>query len=336
MAPITRSQSVPAKAPTTAKTNAFEEEYERVCVLGSGGEGTTVLCRHKTSSRKVVAKMVRHSAPGKLPREAEILKDIRPNDHIVSYFGVFNEAPSPSEATILLEDCRGGDLQALQWEFELNDECIPEPFIRHVFLQLSQALAFLHSGDGTSDPDRRPLVHRDIKPANVLLLEKYVPGGPFPSIKLADFGHAAYFTPDQDEKAYAFTGGSRDWQPPERPVATPAGDVWSVGAIVHSLALGRPPIADVNKFRDAHSNAKEIDRDNPRYFRDVLPREVTPICAVEGKEYAGTFGDHACSNTLNSWMMQALARHPKDRMSSLKLSILLGVEVSSGRVVDNS
>ncbi|KAJ9660140.1 hypothetical protein H2201_007047 [Coniosporium apollinis] len=331
MPPIRRSQSVSTKTLTTAKTNPLDEEYEKICVLNAGGEGTTVLCRHKTSSRNVVAKMVRHSAPRKLPREAEILRDIQPNDHIVSYLGVFNQAPSPSEATILLEDCRGGDLQALQWEFEANDESIPEPFIWHVFLQLSQALEFPYSGDGTSDLEKRPLIHRDIKPANVLLVEKFVPGQPYPAIKLADFGLAAYHTPGQDDKAYVFTGGTRDWQPPERPVATPAGDVWSVGAIVHSLALGRPPIADVNEFRDAHPDARGIEWKNPRYFRDNLPREVTQICALGGKQYAGTFGDHAYSKSLNSWMLQALARHPKDRMSSLELSVLLGVEIGSGR-----
>ncbi|KAJ9664911.1 hypothetical protein H2201_004963 [Coniosporium apollinis] len=306
MSKIQQSQSNSMEPSTTPEPNAFDKDYERVSVIGKGGEGQAILCRHKTSSQVVVAKL-----------EAMILRDLRRHDHIVGYLGAFNRAPIPSRATILLEYCSGGDLHDLTLSYRRSGVSIPEPFLWHVFRQLSQALTFLHSGNATSHPGEYSLIHRDIKPENVPLAGKFVPDSPYPypSVKLADFGLAVLFQPGKNNKDYGFTGGTPDWQPPETPIATPAGNMWSVSAIIHFLALARPPIANLREFRAKYSDADEIERMDPNFFYRNVPREVTQICALTGHEYSGKFGDHAYSRQLNTWMSKALAENPKERKS---------------------
>lgn len=327
MSKTQQSQSNSMEPSTIPEPNAFDKDYERISVIGKGGEGQAILCRHRTSSQVVIAKLVRHSALRKPPPEAVILRDIRRHDHIVGYLGVFNRAPIPSRATILLEYCSGGDLHDLTSAYRRSGVSIPEPFLWHVFRQLSQALAFLHSGSATSHPGGYPLIHRDIKLENVLLTEKFVPDSPYPypAVKLADFGLAVLFQPGKSNSDYKFDGGTPDWQPPEAPVATPAGDVWSVGAIVHFLALGRPPIANVREFRAKFSDADELERMDPNFFYRNVPREVTQICALPGREFSGKFGDHTYSTELNTWMLEALAEDPEERVNSADLRDALGV-----------
>ncbi|KAJ9649427.1 hypothetical protein H2199_000202 [Coniosporium tulheliwenetii] len=303
MSKIQQSQSNSTEHSTTPEPNAFDKDYERISVIGKGGEGQAILCRHKTSSQVVVAKLVRHSALRKPPYEAVILRDLWRHDHIVGYLGAFNRAPIPSRATILLEYSRVA--------------------ISTILPRRTDVVA----GNATSHPGEYPLIHRDIKHENVLLAGKFVPDSPYPypAVKLVDFGLAVLFQPGKSNKDYEFTGGTPGWQPPETPIATPAGDVWSVGAIVHFLALARPPIANLREFRAEYSDADEIERMDPNFFYRNVPREVTQICALTGHEYSGKFGDRAYSRELNTWMSKALAENAKERVKSADLRDALGV-----------
>lgn len=87
------------------------------------------------------------------------------------------------------------------------------------------------------------MVHRDIKPSNVLL-HKSDEDNEFPDIRLADFGLAVKLKKIKFGKAY--NGGTAKHQAPEQVnaphLAGPAQDMWSVGAVIHEMALGGPPV----------------------------------------------------------------------------------------------
>lgn len=78
-----------------------------------------------------------------------------------------------------MEYCEDGDLGALIKKLRKSGKSIDEPTIWKIFVQVVQALDFLHG-------QKNKVLHRDIKPGNIFLKE----GG---KIKLGDFGLSKQF-----------------------------------------------------------------------------------------------------------------------------------------------
>ena len=123
---------------------------------------------------------------------------------------------------------------------------IPESFIWHTYLQLAEALAFIHEGydrnnlDGWPPRSHQPVIHRDIKPSNIFL-RRPRSRHEYPDMVLADFGVAT----DQvhsHKSPWEYICGTPVYQGPEIPALSRAGDAWSIGACVYELAMGSPPI----------------------------------------------------------------------------------------------
>jgi serine/threonine protein kinase len=177
-------------------------------------------------------------------------------------YAYFQKQPRADADCMLFEFCPHGDLydfQSLMWK--KNKGIFSEACMWSIYRQLTWAIAFLHEGVGCSDPRDadiwRPIVHRDVKLENVLITDL---GGKddYSSIriKLGDFGLSAFYDP-KNTRMPGQWGTSVLWPPEQTWVgreATPAGDVWAVGCIIHEMAHNFPPVADP-KLHEQHFTA---------------------------------------------------------------------------------
>ncbi|MCJ1374576.1 hypothetical protein MMC20_005808 [Loxospora ochrophaea] len=281
--------------------------------LTGGAQGEVAVVVGEDDGNRYVVKSQKHSA--KLTTrlfESEIrtMRDVLiPSQRIVEFLG--SSTPFPNHSEMLLEYCDAGDLWDVSNKYYNHVAAFPESFIWHIFLQVAEALAFLHFG--WSGFSRRQMVgwnsviHRDIKPENIFLkhgTDKYGRRSIYPNVKLGDFGFATVASPETDRER--FPGGTHIWQPPELPIATEKGDVWALGAIVHWLAINEPPIAPMASDL---ANTEQNLRSWERYSGARKPQSVRP-------QY---------SESLQYWMSRALAQKPSLRISSLHLVKWMGL-----------
>ncbi|KAL8893757.1 MAG: hypothetical protein Q9192_004954 [Flavoplaca navasiana] len=242
--------------------------------LGDGGEGHIDLFRLHCLPQTFLAVKTLKRTPDVIfyknntrkPLEAHILQDLlpTPHPHIVQMFGY---TCTPRKTMMIYEYCILGDLQDVLESHFRRQALIPEGFIWHVYVAIAKALAYLHTGyiipshhsnsPTNSDADSlallqkydepwTPILHRDIKPENIFLRPS--PSTTYPTPLLADFGLATHRTPKPYECSGTFT-----YQGPEIPTQTAASDLWSLGATIHAMAHGRPPMIPKSEGRSTES-----------------------------------------------------------------------------------
>ena len=245
------SKRAPAKSPPKAKPRARRPNYIEIKKLGQGGQGTAYLIKDGTTGEFAVKKVTLDSKYRYLPHdELFFLRDaLAPNPRIIN---LKTAHITQKQTELYLEFCSGGDLSEMMYNYFDHNVAIPEAFIWHVFLQLAQALLYIHHGIDYRFPGQPPrkgflsVIHRDIKPANIFLDRAiYNPDHPgpelYPRVVLADFGLALQATHAGEEPVSDHYIGTAMYQPPEIPNHSPKGDVYSVGAIICELMCGYMP-----------------------------------------------------------------------------------------------
>ena len=135
---------------------AFDDTYDIICELNSGGGGIIYKAYHKRLNKYVAVKRIKNSVKDKIDvrGEADILKNLRhaylPQvyDFIQvgdEYFTVIDFIEGVSFDTLLKQGYRFPQERIIKW-------C----------RQLCEAVDYLHS-------QNPPIIHSDIKPANVML-----------------------------------------------------------------------------------------------------------------------------------------------------------------------
>jgi serine/threonine protein kinase len=305
--------------------------------LGQGGQGRAILLEQdvrQPGPKQVVVKIFAKERDAKI--EIDFLRSYsRGHSNLVSMLE--NWQPNfriPGVSALALEYCDQGTLYEWRDRYRQRQQAVPESAIWHVAISIARALAYLHSGHSlmpvrSSRPSQRQpfaIVHRDIKPENVLLLHDT--SQPYNiAVKLGDFGLAEKLTRygPQWNNVYC-SAGTHDWQPREQVagphIAGPEQDIWSLGAIIHFLALGEPPI-DMRKI----DNSLEV---NSKIWKASIPRRVTKISSRPDlrkglghqKSYRGD-GHKSWSLKysikLNRWMMRMLERAPEDRPTAVEV-----------------
>lgn len=283
------------------------ESYEQLRKIGQGGQGKIWIVKRKSDNRILVRKeQKRFHMQGSIPCEMHIFENVlTPHPSIID-FDHANYNKANGSLVLYFEHCQGGDLQHF---VPRNGEAgVSENFLWECFVQLADAIAFLHYGynrfaNNPNTPPRgwRRVVHRDVKPENVFLRYKLTSSQVVPQFVLGDFGLA---TLEEETKDGC---GTYQWIGPEIPYLTKQNDVWAVGAIIHALAHGRGPVP---------SAPRGCSRDD--WEMKPSARRPKPLST-------------AYSSTLNRNMMDCLVMNPRERISSLQLVRNLLAERPRGR-----
>ncbi|KAL8688365.1 MAG: hypothetical protein Q9218_005704 [Villophora microphyllina] len=259
--------------------------------IGEGGQGYCDLYKSQSDGKLFVCKVMKNDFgvimdKGK-PKEVRILNEILENHRRIIHLAGWS--CETSTTTIWYTYCSGGDLQHLSDAYIKHQSHIPESFIWHAFRQLAEAFAYIHFGYDKRSPDTappksfKPIIHRDVKPANVFL----EPGNlkdSYPNLVLADFGIAT--TEKSTEGKYI---GTMSYQGPEIPAHSRAGDIWSLGACIHVMCTGSPPMSRAPKGVSASKWSTDpkarVVADVTRYgYSKQLRKALYLVCRVHRKD----------------------------------------------------
>lgn len=214
----------------------YLNDFEEICLLGTGGFGHVVLCKNKLDGRHYAMKKIRLkdkslSVNDKILREVATLSRLQ-HQHVVRYYQAWFETGVGSPAGMLAdgsgyldssEDCTI-ETSSLDNTFESQDRVqatylyiqmeycprtlrqvfdshtspIDKELTWHMFRQIVEGLAHIH-GQG--------IIHRDLTPNNIFFDARN-------DIKIGDFGLAKFSNLEQLDRdsfvTYEMNGGSID------------------------------------------------------------------------------------------------------------------------------
>ena len=268
----------------------ISSEWRKIRDIGSGSQGSLSLVQHvetgEMAVQKLNDKMYKVVGGTTIPLAQVILHQILPPSRRIVHLKAATTDPDQNRAYGVLEIfeyCKGGDLQRAM--MERWDRGPSESFIWHCFVQIAEALDVVHNGGS------KGVVHGDIKPDNIFLEAKLYPQAPWPNLKLGDFGCAV-------AKEYGNGIHVPCWQGPELPLLSRPGDMWGLGAIIHWLGHGEPPVLPPPAgFRGS------------RYDWELIPEARKPRALP--RQY---------SRMLNQYMLDCLEWDTRDRVSSRGLA----------------
>ena len=194
-------------------------------VVGRGGMGAVYEARHEETGKSAAVKVLLSTLDEddeirqRFGAEIQALKKLH-HPNIAQLYGFGEEN---GQLFYAMEYVDGPSLhQELKrrHQFQWNE-------VAKIGLGLCAALKHAHD---------RGVVHRDIKPANILLDQEG-------TVKLSDFGIAYYFGANRMTTVNSVVG-TLEYMSPEQALANPAtprSDLYSLGAVLYALLLGRPP-----------------------------------------------------------------------------------------------
>ncbi len=212
----------------------LQERYLILALHGAGGMSSVYRARdlHFPNVTKVVAvkEMINLATDPTMhemvvrnfEREADLLATLS-HPAIPRIYDYFTQE---NNSYLVMEFIEGKDLEAMLRE---ADQFLPEDEVINWAIELCDVLSYLHAHKP------QPVIFRDVKPSNIMVDNHG-------SIRLIDFGIARVFQPGQKGTMI----GTDGYAPPEqyRGEASPAGDLYALGATLHHLLTRRDPRAE--------------------------------------------------------------------------------------------
>jgi formylglycine-generating enzyme required for sulfatase activity len=205
--------------------------YVLEAVAGRGGMGVVWRARDEELERTVALKFL----PEAVAADPEAVRDLKretkrclelTHPHIVRVYDFEQEAPL---AAIGMEFVAGQSLA--KRKAEALGGCLTVEELAPLVAQLCAALDYAHV--------EAKVVHRDLKPANLLVTGDG-------KVKVTDFGIARSLTDTQTRLTgrVGATSGTLAYMSPQQVMgqrATPADDIYALGATLYELLTGKPP-----------------------------------------------------------------------------------------------
>jgi serine/threonine protein kinase len=247
--------------------SVVDGKYRIESVLGRGAMGVVAECQHIELCERVALKFLLasgntgHEDLGvRFLREAQMSARLK-NEHIarVVDVGVWEG----SVPYMVMEYLEGQDLRVT---IRSHGRLPPDRAIDYA----------VQACEGVAEAHARGIVHRDLKPSN-LFVTRRADGSDL--IKILDFGISKWNLPEHEIGEGTETGiilGSPKYMSPEQIFASSKvdarSDVWSLGAIVYEMLVGRPPF-DMATFAQTCAELS-TDRQPPSICAQV--QEVSP------------------------------------------------------------
>lgn len=276
----------------------IDSRYEIVEHLGDGGMGSVFKALELGLERFVALKMLHPSLIGdsehreRFKREGALLATLE-HPHIIRCFrfGVWNE----TFPYIAMEFLSGESLSRV-----IGADCtLGTARVLTIGKQICDAMQYAHESK---------IIHRDLKPANILLTG--TENQDF--VKVLDFGMARLLpAPNQVSQHLTQTGeliGSVHYMSPEQCLGKKSdarSDIYSLGCLLYEALAGGPPLVADAPVRVIQMHVHDYPAPLEKCFKKALPPG------------------------LNSVLMRAMAKNPKDRyqsMSELKAALELVAE----------
>nr|XP_032517715.1 serine/threonine-protein kinase polo isoform X1 [Danaus plexippus plexippus] len=215
--------------------------YQRLRFFGKGGFAKCYeiqdIATNQIYAGKIVSKklMVKSSQKEKMSQEISIHRSLQ-HKHVVGFHSFFEDSLN---IYIVLELCKRRSMM----ELHKRRKAITEPETRFYMHQILLGVQYLHS---------RRIIHRDLKLGNLFLDDDL-------HVKIGDFGLAAKIEYEGERKRTLC--GTPNYIAPE--ILTRDGhsfevDIWSLGCIMYTLMVGRPPF-ETSTLRDTYKRIKQCE-----------------------------------------------------------------------------
>ncbi|XP_054839788.1 PAS domain-containing serine/threonine-protein kinase [Eublepharis macularius] len=218
----------------------YGKKYDTLGLIGRGAFGFVWTARCKKDHKEVVVKFIWKDKVldncwvddpelGRVTQEIAILVKLQ-HPSIIKVLDVFENR----QFFQLVMEKHGPGLDL--FTFIDNQPSMDEPLASFIFRQLVSAVAYLRY---------RNILHRDIKDENIIIAEDF-------TIKLVDFGSAAYLEPNK--LFYTFCG-TIEYCSPEvlsgNPYLGPELEMWSLGITLYTLVFGENPFCELEETMEA-------------------------------------------------------------------------------------
>jgi len=216
-----------------------KRRYERGRFLGKGGFAKCYELKDLATGEVTAGKIVPKSLLTKSHQKEKMSQEIRlhkavAHNNLVKLYSYFED---PNFVYIVLELCRKRSLM----ELHKRRKAITEPETRYFLHQILLGCLYLHDNK---------IIHRDLKLGNVFLNDNM-------EVKIGDFGLATKVDYDGERKRTLC--GTPNYIAPE--VLGKKGhsyevDVWSLGCILYTLLVGKPPF-ETQTLKDTYTRIKK-------------------------------------------------------------------------------
>ncbi|KAJ8951868.1 hypothetical protein NQ318_019844 [Aromia moschata] len=216
-------------------------QYKKGRFFGKGGFAKcyeiTNTMNNQAYAGKIVSKklMAKQNQREKMTQEIQIHQSLR-NKNVVGFYSFFEDSYN---VYIVLELCRKRSMM----ELHKRRKALTEPETRYYMKQILSGVHYLH---------QNRIIHRDLKLGNLFLNDDLV-------VKIGDFGLAAKIEYEGERKKTLC--GTPNYIAPE--ILNKKGhsfevDIWSLGCIMYTLLIGRPPF-ETSSLKETYSRIKKCD-----------------------------------------------------------------------------